>query len=80
MDLSHAEDGSRCTLTRLEAFNYEPHVGQMVLTVDGKKDESSGQSSGGKPITGMQFQQTDSTDGETRSGLASKQIDTVCDF
>lgn len=66
VDLSHAEDGSRCTLTRLETFNYEPNVGQVVLSADGKKDESSGQSSGGKPITGKQFQQTDGTDGETR--------------
>ena len=66
VDLSHVEEGSRCKLTRLDTFQYEPNVEQVALGADDGKVESSVQSSGGKAITGKQLQKTDGTDGETR--------------
>jgi hypothetical protein len=66
VDLSHAEDGSRCKLTRLAAFKFEPNAVLMLPGADGKRVESSGQSSVVKPFTGSQIQHTDGTDGETR--------------
>lgn len=66
VDLSHAEDGSRCKLTRLDTFKFEPNAGQVQPSADGKKTESSGQSSDVKAITGSKIQHTDGTDGETR--------------
>lgn len=66
IDLSHAEDGSRCKLTRLETFKFEPNSRQVQPSTDGWKSSSSGQSSVVSSVTGSQIQHTDGTDDETR--------------
>ena len=67
IDLSHAEDGSRCKLTRLETFKFEPSAGKVQPSADGWKSESSDQSSGTTSMPGKDLAPADDTDGDFRS-------------
>ena len=67
IDLSHAEDGSRCKLTRLETFKLEPNSRQVQPSADGWKSESSDQPSGTTSMPGKDLAPADDTDGDFRS-------------
>lgn len=67
IELSHAEDGSRCKLTRLETFKFEPSARQVQPITDGWKSESSGQSSGTTSMSGKDLPPADDADGDFRS-------------
>lgn len=67
IDLSHAEDGSRCKLTRLETFKFEPSARQVQPVADGWKSESSDQSSGTTSKPGKDLPPADDADGDFRS-------------
>ena len=77
VDLSHGEEGSRCKLTRLEAFQFEPNAGQVQPSADGKRNESSGSSSVAKPMTGSKIQRTDGTDGTVRFENDDREVGTT---
>lgn len=67
IDLSHAEDGSRCKLTRLETFKSEPNSRQVQPSTDGWNSESSDQSSGTTSMPGKDLAPADDSDGDFRS-------------
>jgi len=62
--LVHREDGSHCTLTRLESFQMEPTATEM--RTDGPSAISSAASSVLTPSSGTELPMTDDTDGEIR--------------
>lgn len=62
--IDHQEDGSHCTMRRLESFQSEPDA--TDATADDKGSESSGQSSGATPKKGSNLQRADGADGENR--------------
>lgn len=67
IELSHSEDGSRCKLTRLETFQFEPSARQVQPAADGRKSASSGESSGTTSMSGKDLPPADDADGDFRS-------------
>jgi hypothetical protein len=57
--ITHKEDGSRCTVKRLDNFEAEP--------ADDSRVESSGESSGGTSNQGKNLPLADESDGKSRT-------------
>jgi hypothetical protein len=75
MSLRHKEDGSYCTIRRLDSFAFEPDARDFQpLATDDSKDESSGESSVRIIGKGSDLQAADGSDGNIRFDSASSKI------